>query len=73
MVEIQWCVHAQSCLTLQPHGLNLPGSPVHGIFQARILEWVAISFSKEFNKHLQNEFSLEVGLCPFKSHVIEGS
>ena len=25
---------------------SLPGSPVHGIFQARVLEWVAISFSK---------------------------
>ena len=25
---------------------NLPGSPVHGIFQARILEWAAISYSK---------------------------
>ena len=29
----------------------LPGSSVHGIFQARILEWVAISFSRtEFSK-----------------------
>ena len=26
---------------------NLPGSSVHGILQARILKWVAISFSKE--------------------------
>ena len=35
---------AQSCLTLQPHGLcSPPGSSVHGISQARILEWVAIS------------------------------
>jgi len=25
---------------------GLPGSPIHGIFQARILEWVAISFSR---------------------------
>ena len=25
---------------------SLPGSSVHGIFQARVLEWVAISFSK---------------------------
>ena len=28
-----------------PHALNLPGSSVHGILQARILEWVAIPFS----------------------------
>ena len=32
---------------LRPHGLtSLPGSSVHGIFQARILEWVSISFSR---------------------------
>ena len=36
----------QSCLTLcDPMDGNLPGSEVHGIFQARILEWAAISFS----------------------------
>ena len=35
--------------TLQPHGrqpTSLPGSSVYGIFQARVLEWVAISFSQ---------------------------
>ena len=38
---------AQSCLTLcDPVDCSLPGSSVHGIFQARILEWVAISFSR---------------------------
>ena len=38
---------AQSCLTLcDPLVCSLPGSPLHGIFQARILEWVAISFSR---------------------------
>ena len=39
-----------SCLvmsdSLQPHGLYLPGSSIHGIFQARLLEWVAIPFSR---------------------------
>ena len=30
---------------------NLPGSSVHGIFQARILEWVAISFSRGSSQH----------------------
>ena len=36
----------QSCLTLcDPMDRNPPGSPVPGILQARILEWVAISFS----------------------------
>ena len=37
----------QSCLTLcDPMDCSLPGSSVHGIFQARVLEWVAISFSR---------------------------
>ena len=37
---------AQSCLTLSnPIDCSLPGSSVHGILQARTLEWVAISFS----------------------------
>ena len=38
---------AQLCLTLgDPLDCSLPGSSVHGILQARILEWVAISFSR---------------------------
>ena len=38
---------SQSCLTLlQPIDCSPPGSSVHGIPQARILEWVAISFSR---------------------------
>ena len=37
----------QSCPTLwDPMDCSLPGSPVHGILQARVLEWVAISFSR---------------------------
>ena len=36
----------QLCLTLSnPMDCSLPGSSVHGIFQARVLEWVAIVFS----------------------------
>ena len=39
---------AQPCLTLcDPMDCSLPGSSVHGIFQARVLEWTAISFSRE--------------------------
>ena len=38
---------AQSCLTLRDAmDCSPPGSSVHGIFQARVLEWVAISFSR---------------------------
>ena len=45
---------AQLCLTLRdPMDCSLPGSSVHGIFQARVLEWGAIAFSScnptEFN------------------------
>ena len=41
------CLVAQSCLTLcDPMDCSLLGSSVHGIFQARILEWIAISFSR---------------------------
>ena len=37
---------AQSCPTLRdPMDCSPPGSSVHGIFQARVLEWVAIAFS----------------------------
>ena len=39
----------QSCPTLcDPIDCSLPGSSVHGIFQARTLEWGAIAFSEEF-------------------------
>ena len=52
---------AQSCLTLSdPMDCNLPGSSIHGIFQARILEWVAISFIQEI--------FLTQGLNPGLSH-----
>ena len=37
---------AQSCQTLRdPMDCSLPGSSIHGIFQARVLEWGAIAFS----------------------------
>ena len=39
---------AQLCLTLgDPMDCSLPGSSVHGIFQARVLEWVAIAISTD--------------------------
>ena len=45
---------AQLCPTLcDPVDCSPPGSSIHGILQARILEWVAISFSKpEYNSSL---------------------
>ena len=41
---------AKLCQTLcDPRDCNPPSASVHGIFQARILEWVAISFTREFS------------------------
>ena len=41
----------QSCLTLSdPMDCSLPGSFVHGISQARVLEWGAIAFSNSVSK-----------------------
>ena len=38
----------QSCPTLSdPMDCSLPGSSIHGIFQARVLEWVGIAFSEK--------------------------
>ena len=44
--EVTWSEVAQSCPTLcDPMDCSLPGFSVHGIFQARVLEWGAIAFS----------------------------
>ena len=41
---------AQSCPTLSdPMDFSLPGSSVHGIFQARVLEWGAIAFTNNLS------------------------
>ena len=45
---------AQACLTLRdPMDCSPPGSSIHGIFQARGLEWGATAFSVEQGRHLQ--------------------
>ena len=49
---------AQSCPTLSnPMDCSLPGSSVHGIFQARILEWGAIAFSKTSTRTYQKRYT----------------
>ena len=47
--SLRWCVCVLSCVPAlcNPMDCSLPGSSLHGILQARILEWVAISFSRE--------------------------
>ena len=44
---LKWSEVAQSCLTPRdPMDCSLPGFSIHGIFQARVLDWGAISFSR---------------------------
>ena len=51
------CEVAQLCPTLwDPMDCSLPGSSIHGIFQARVLEWVAISFSKRSESRDLNRY-----------------
>ena len=46
-LEVKWSEVAQLCPTLcNPMDCSLPYSSIHGVFQARVLEWVAISFSR---------------------------
>ena len=57
---------AQSCLTLcDPMDCSPTGSSVRGIFQARMLEWITISFSIDFffffNRHLGEYSDLKLG------------
>ena len=56
---------AQSCLTLcDPMDCSLPGFSVHGVFQARVLEWVAIAFSRGSSQPRDRTwFSRIVGRC----------
>ena len=53
---------AQSCLTPRdPMDCTPPGSSIHGIFQARVLKWGAIAFSRIFldaSKMTQNRVAL---------------
>ena len=50
---------AQSCPTLRdPMDCRLLGSSAHGIFQARVLEWVAIAFSVKIIESIPNSDSV---------------
>ena len=55
---------AQSCPTLSdPMDCSLPGSSIHGIFQARVLEWGAIAFSmkRQNDRILKKKLPRSVG------------
>ena len=58
---------AQSCPTLSdPMDCSLPGSSIHGIFQARVVEWGAIAFSIPRTPLMENLESCQMKLT--KSH-----
>jgi len=63
--EVKWSEVAHSCPTLcDPMDFSLPGSSVHGIFQVRVLEWVAISFFRGYSRPRdQTQVSRIVGRC----------
>ena len=56
---------AQSCPTLRdPMDCSLPGSSIRGIFQARVLEWGAIAFSRVKNDHNHSQRQLGYNSLP---------
>ena len=60
----------QSCPTLSdPMVCSLPSSSVHGIFQARVLEWGAIAFSMT---NLDSMFKSRDITLPTKIHLVKG-
>ena len=60
---------AQSCPALSDSmDWSLPGSSVHGIFQARVLEWGAIAFS-----YMKNATAKSLQSCPSLCNPIDGS
>ena len=61
---------AQSCLTLSdPMDCSLPGSSVHGICQARVLEWGAIAFSGKSFEQVSNPRVTSVSVNYIASHA----
>ena len=72
---------AQSCLTLSdPMDCSLPGSAVHGIFQAGVLEWGAIDFSNKFSNSrfnimltydINSTSDFYVRLCHFSGQALQ--
>ena len=73
---------AQSCPTLcDPMDCSLPGSSVRGILQARVLEWVAVSFSRRSSQprdrsrvsHIAAAAAKSLQSCPTLCDPIDGS
>ena len=72
---------SQSCPILyDPMGCSLPGSSIYGIFQARVLEWLAIAFSEQYlnlckeerHAHLREDGTLSLPGAPREQKRKEG-
>ena len=65
----------QSCLTLHdPMDCSLPGFSIHGIFQARILEWVAIPSPMHESEKWKCHFAMQLKLTQYyKSTILQYS
>ena len=67
---VKWSEVAQSYPTLyDPMDCSLPGFSVYGIFQARVLEWVVISFSKESSRHRDRTLVSHIASRHFIYHL----
>ena len=59
----------QSCPTLRdPMDCSLSGFSVHGVLQARVLEWGAIAFSISLSTYL---FTLKLSTCYMQNTILE--
>ena len=65
---------AQSCPTpSDPMDCSLPGSSIHGICQARVLEWVAIAFSECYSATAAAAAAKSLQSCPTLCDPTDGS
>ena len=72
MMHVCVCEYTQS--SLDPMDCSPPGSPVHGIFQARIMEWVIVSFSSHYGQCMsrthQHYWIPLLGICYWQIKLV---
>ena len=55
--------------SIDPLDYSLPGSSVHGIFQAKVLEWGAIAFSDGNSRYQQYVYNLLLPVVTYRAQV----